>query len=148
VQSRKFIYFKLFCFNFKLDNWPSTNAFRRLMSSVDFSVLCTVSSVFIKDLLDADIFTKWINSLDRYYTVVRSLISHVNCGFNLGTIFLINFIYILYIFYDFILIVQYMCNFEFVCSLSDWSCALKPACQHTELNRTVLSMYSGTNTLS
>jgi len=44
--------------------------------------------------------------------------------------------------------VRCLCNFTFACSLSDWPCAPKPACQNTELNRTVLSMYSGRNTLS
>ena len=40
-------------------------------------------SVLINDLLDADIFTKYIKTLNRLYAVVRSVAFLGNCSFNL-----------------------------------------------------------------
>ena len=47
--------------------------------------------VSFNDLLDVDIFTKYIKTLKRFYAVVRPVTFLVNCGFNL-VIFCICFL--------------------------------------------------------
>lgn len=71
----------------------------------------------------------------RIYTAVLSVTLPVNCGSNLGRVFVTNLITFCTLFLLPVPLSSnfaghvYVCNMAFVCSLSNWSCKLKPASQ-------------------